>query len=178
MRTVPQAKSPAFCRSARSENRAFRRSCHLSASRGAAKCDVFPRETPVPHVPQTVPQDEHRERFSTVPRSASPYREKHPFCGTESVSGQPLPQSVPQTRSLVPTAALLAAVRAGVPAFVREVEVFDQYRGKGVEPGQKSLALRIVMQDTDRTLTDSEVESVVSAIRNQLIEQFQAQPRT
>ena len=26
-----------------------------------------------------------------------------------------------------------------VPAFVREVEVFDQYRGKGVEAGKKAL---------------------------------------
>ena len=78
----------------------------------------------------------------------------------------------------VAAGALLEAVRAAVPAFVREVEVFDQYRGKGVEPGKKSLALRIVMQDTDRTLTDSEVEEVVASIREQLNEKFQAKPRT
>jgi phenylalanyl-tRNA synthetase beta chain len=78
----------------------------------------------------------------------------------------------------VPVGELLAAVRGRVPAFVREVEVFDQYRGKGVEPGKKSLALRIVMQDTDRTLTDSEVEGVVASIREQLDQQFQAKPRT
>jgi phenylalanyl-tRNA synthetase beta chain len=56
--------------------------------------------------------------------------------------------------------------------------VFDQYRGKGVEPGKKSLALRIVMQDTDRTLTDAEVEDVVASIRTQLTQEFKAQPRT
>jgi phenylalanyl-tRNA synthetase beta chain len=78
----------------------------------------------------------------------------------------------------VAAGALLEAVRGVVPAFVREVEVFDQYRGKGVEPGKKSLALRIVMQDTDRTLTDSEVEGVVASIREQLNEKFQAKPRT
>ena len=78
----------------------------------------------------------------------------------------------------VPVGELLAAVRGRVPGFVREVEVFDQYRGKGVEPGKKSLALRIVMQDTDRTLTDSEVEGVVASIREQLDQQFQAKPRT
>jgi phenylalanyl-tRNA synthetase beta chain len=78
----------------------------------------------------------------------------------------------------VPVGALLAAVRGRVPAFVREVEVFDQYRGKGVEPGKKSLALRIVMQDTDRTLTDSEVEGVMASIRDQLNQEFKAQPRT
>ena len=78
----------------------------------------------------------------------------------------------------VSAAALLEAARRGLPGFVKAVEVFDQYRGKGVEPGQKSLALRIVMQDTDRTLTDSEVEGVVASIREQLDQQFQAKPRT
>jgi phenylalanyl-tRNA synthetase beta chain len=77
-----------------------------------------------------------------------------------------------------PVGAILAAVRARAPSLVREVEVFDQYRGKGVEAGQKSLALRIVMQDTDRTLTDSEVEAVVASIREQINEQFKAKPRT
>jgi phenylalanyl-tRNA synthetase beta chain len=77
-----------------------------------------------------------------------------------------------------PAGAILEAVRGRVPGFVRAVEVFDQYRGKGVEVGKKSLALRVVMQDTDRTLTDSEVEAVVASIREQLNEQFQAQPRT
>jgi phenylalanyl-tRNA synthetase beta chain len=78
----------------------------------------------------------------------------------------------------VPAGALLEAARQGLPGFVRSVEVFDQYRGKGVEPGKKSLALRLVMQDTDRTLTDSEVEAVVASVREQLLKQFKAQPRT
>ena len=77
-----------------------------------------------------------------------------------------------------PAGAILESVRRRVPAFVREVEVFDQYRGKGVEPGQKSLALRIVMQDTDRTLTDSEVEAVMASVREQINQEFQAKPRT
>jgi len=73
---------------------------------------------------------------------------------------------------------ILAAVRAAVPAAVREVEIFDQYRGKGVEPGRKSLAFRIVMQDTARTLTDAEVEEMVASIRLLLTEKFQASART
>jgi phenylalanyl-tRNA synthetase beta chain len=69
-------------------------------------------------------------------------------------------------------------VRAAVPACVQEVEVFDQYRGKGVESGQKSLAFRIVMQDTARTLTDAEVEEIVGSVRHLLTQKFQAVPRT
>ena len=77
-----------------------------------------------------------------------------------------------------PAGAILEAVRKTAPKVIREVEVFDQYRGKGVEPGQKSLALRIVMQDTDRTLTDSEVEAVMVSVRDRINEKFQAKPRT
>jgi phenylalanyl-tRNA synthetase beta chain len=77
-----------------------------------------------------------------------------------------------------PVGAVLEAVRARLPAVVREFEVFDLYRGKGIEAGQKSLAFRIVMQDTDRTLTDSEVEEIVASIRQQLHQEFKGQPRT
>jgi phenylalanyl-tRNA synthetase beta chain len=77
-----------------------------------------------------------------------------------------------------PAGAILEALRAALPGFVRAVEVFDLYRGKGVELGKKSLALRIVMQDTDRTLTDSEVEAVMASVREQLNQQFKAKPRT
>ena len=73
---------------------------------------------------------------------------------------------------------ILGAVRASVPACVREVEIFDQYRGKGVETGRKSLAFRIVIQDTARTLTDAEVEEIVGSIRQLLVQKFQATPRT
>ena len=78
----------------------------------------------------------------------------------------------------VPVGAILESVRRRVPAWVREFELFDQYRGKGVDAGRKSLAFRIVMQDTDRTLTDSEVEAVVASIREILTQEFKAQPRT
>ncbi len=78
----------------------------------------------------------------------------------------------------VPAGAILEALRKRVPAFVRAVEWFDQYRGPGVEAGKKSLALRIVMQDTDRTLTDSEVEAVMASVRQQLHEEFKARART
>jgi len=73
---------------------------------------------------------------------------------------------------------ILASLRAAAPACVREIEVFDQYRGKGIENGKKSVAFRVVMQDTDRTLTDADVEEIVGSIRRLLTEQYKAQPRT
>ncbi|MBW2278158.1 MAG: phenylalanine--tRNA ligase subunit beta [Deltaproteobacteria bacterium] len=41
-----------------------------------------------------------------------------------------------------------------------EVRLFDVYRGKGVEPGKKSLAFSVVYRAADRTLTDEEVDAL------------------
>lgn len=55
--------------------------------------------------------------------------------------------------------ALLASVREAAPAELRDVFVFDVYRGKGIDSGRKSLALGLILQGLSRTLTDSEVDS-------------------
>jgi phenylalanyl-tRNA synthetase beta chain len=44
--------------------------------------------------------------------------------------------------------------------FIEKVELFDYYKGKNIPGGRKSLAFRIVYRAKDRTLTDSEVESI------------------
>jgi phenylalanyl-tRNA synthetase beta chain len=62
---------------------------------------------------------------------------------------------VPQSQALAP---LLAGLRAAAPAIVRDVALFDLYHGKGIAESEKSLAFRVVMQDTQRTLEDAEVE--------------------
>ncbi|MBL8309131.1 MAG: phenylalanine--tRNA ligase subunit beta [Burkholderiales bacterium] len=58
----------------------------------------------------------------------------------------------------VNTDALIGALCAGAPAFVRGVEVFDVYRGAGLSEGKKSVAIRVLMQDTERTLADADIE--------------------
>ena len=54
--------------------------------------------------------------------------------------------------------ALVSALRDAAPAYVRSVEVFDVYRGAGLPEGAKSVAIRVLMQDTERTLADTEIE--------------------
>ena len=66
---------------------------------------------------------------------------------------------VPESQPLAP---LLAGLQGAAPGIVREVALFDVYRGKGLGDGEKSLAFRIVMQDTQRTLSDVEVDAVVA----------------
>ena len=57
---------------------------------------------------------------------------------------------------------LLSALQKAVPAIVNRIELFDVYSGKGSAEGRKSLAFRIVMQDTQRTLEDAEVDKVIA----------------
>jgi phenylalanyl-tRNA synthetase beta chain len=66
---------------------------------------------------------------------------------------------VQQNQALAP---LLAGLKAAAPAVVRDVALFDVYQGKGLADSEKSLAFRIVMQDTQRTLEDAEVDAVIA----------------
>ena len=77
----------------------------------------------------------------------------------------------------VPVAELLAAMKRVAPPIVRSVELFDEYSGKGVEEGKRSLAFRVLMQDTQRTLEDLEVESAISAIVGEADTSFGARLR-
>jgi len=67
---------------------------------------------------------------------------------------------------------MLEALAEGKPGIVRDVKLFDLYRGPGVEKGRKSLAFRVVMQDTARTLTDSEVEAAMAHLTGILVSRF------
>lgn len=49
-------------------------------------------------------------------------------------------------------------------AIVKQVDLFDVYRGKGLENKEKSLAFRFRMQDTERTLSDSETQQAVQSL--------------
>ncbi len=58
--------------------------------------------------------------------------------------------------------------------LLRDVLLFDVYRGSGIQEGQKSLAFGLILQDFSRNLTDSVVEETVSGIIAGLAEQFGA----
>jgi phenylalanyl-tRNA synthetase beta chain len=74
--------------------------------------------------------------------------------------------------------AMLDRLREGLPQIVENVEVFDVYRGKGVENGKRSLAFRVLMQDTRRTLTDADADEVVATALSLLEQSFGAKLRT
>lgn len=57
------------------------------------------------------------------------------------------------------------------------VNLFDVYRGKGVNDGYKSLAISLILQDTHRTLEEEEIAATVSRCVEALKERFQASLR-
>ncbi len=61
--------------------------------------------------------------------------------------------------------------KVGKP-LLTQVELFDDYRGKGVPEGQRSLAFRLVYRSPSGTLTDNDVEPVHQKVRDTLSEKF------
>ncbi len=61
-------------------------------------------------------------------------------------------------------AALAATIRTAVGPLLRDVVLFDRYVGQGVDPGFKSLAMGLILQDKSRTLTDRDVDAVVADV--------------
>jgi phenylalanyl-tRNA synthetase beta chain len=62
-------------------------------------------------------------------------------------------------------------------SFLRNVRIFDVYRGAGIEEGRKSVALGLIFQDISRTLTDDEVDRAVAAVVADLRENLDARIR-
>ena len=50
-----------------------------------------------------------------------------------------------------------------------DLQLFDEYRGKGIDSGRKSLALGLTLQDSSRTLKDSDVEGVIQRVVSALV---------
>jgi phenylalanyl-tRNA synthetase beta chain len=57
---------------------------------------------------------------------------------------------------------------------LENLELFDVYRGEGIDSGQKSLSLGLTFQDSSRTLTDAEVDQGVDQIVASLRTKFGA----
>ena len=72
---------------------------------------------------------------------------------------------------------LLDGLKGQVSGLVQDIQLFDVYVGKGVPENKKSLAFRIVMQDTQRTLQDSEVDAAMQQLVSCFEQAFGAQLR-
>lgn len=71
---------------------------------------------------------------------------------------------------------LINAMQSSNIPYVVEIGLFDLYRGASVGDGKKSLAFRVLLQDTQKTLTDSEIEQSI-ALLIAVLQQQRAQLR-
>ena len=64
----------------------------------------------------------------------------------------------------VPAADVLNAARAADASLITEVSVFDVFSGGSLPGGKKSLAINVVLQPREKTLTDAEIEAIAARI--------------
>lgn len=67
-------------------------------------------------------------------------------------------------RESVTAQAVEACIKERGGQRLREVQLFDVYRGERIDSGGKSLALGLTIQDTSRTLTDDDVDALVKEV--------------
>lgn len=102
-----------------------------------------------------------------------------PLVRFESPSDQPrvrrdLALVVPEDQT---AASLQDAIRHEAQALIQSIEVFDVFRGEGLENGFKSVALSLIFQDKTSTLDDARVDSVITTVTNALRESCGARLR-
>ena len=89
---------------------------------------------------------------------------------------QPLPKFPAVTRDIavvcdeaVTVGALEESIRRGAKGLLKDVSLFDIYRGPGVASGKKSVAFNLVLRADDRSLTgeeaDEDVQSILAALK-------------
>jgi phenylalanyl-tRNA synthetase beta chain len=73
--------------------------------------------------------------------------------------------------------AIIDAVNVAKIPLLQQIQLFDVYQGKGVPENKKSLAFLVLMQDTHKTLLDSEVDAAMLNLLNLMKMQFSAELR-
>ena len=74
----------------------------------------------------------------------------------------------------VPVQALLDRIRASAGALLTDLVLFDIYRGAGITPGRKSVAIGLNLQDISRTLADVDTDAVVAQVVTDLEREHKA----
>ncbi|GMR03889.1 MAG: phenylalanine--tRNA ligase subunit beta [Gammaproteobacteria bacterium] len=76
-----------------------------------------------------------------------------------------------------PAQAVLDCVTKVAGKLLVNLELFDEYRGEGIDSGRKSLALSLTLQDSSRTLKEEEVEAIMGKVVSSLEAELQARLR-
>jgi phenylalanyl-tRNA synthetase beta chain len=77
----------------------------------------------------------------------------------------------------VTLSSLAERVTLAASSLLRDLRIFDVYRGPGLEKGRKSVAVGLILQDISRTLTDDDVERLMASVVADLRENLNARIR-
>jgi phenylalanyl-tRNA synthetase beta chain len=77
----------------------------------------------------------------------------------------------------IPARNVLATVARAAGGSLRKLELFDVYRGKGIDSKRKSLSFGLTLQDFSRTLRDEEIDEIVARVVGDLKSEFGADLR-
>ena len=72
---------------------------------------------------------------------------------------------------------LAKAALAAEKKLLKAVNLFDVYEGKNLEAGKKSYALSFILQDTENTLKDKQIEAIMAKLQKVFEEKFDAKLR-
>ena len=102
----------------------------------------------------------------------------------KSVTFTDLPKTQPVKRDLallvdksVTFAQVEQVVRQSERKLLRGVTLFDVYEGKNLEPGKKSYAISMTLQDDEKTLQDKQIDATMNKIIANLQKQLDAKLR-
>lgn len=62
--------------------------------------------------------------------------------------------------------------------LLEKTQLFDEYKGQNVPKGQRSLAFSLTYRQSDRTLTDEDVEPIHQKVRDTLVKEFEVTLRS
>ena len=74
-------------------------------------------------------------------------------------------------------AELEQVARKAEKKLLKGVSLFDVYEGKNLPAGKKSYALSFILQDTERTMSDKQIEAIMEKIQKSLLDTFAASLR-
>lgn len=96
----------------------------------------------------------------------------------------PIPRYPAVTRDIsflieenIPYYDIAAAVKSVDSILIDEVTVFDEYRGKQIPSGYRSLSIHVKFQDLEKTLTDERIDDLVNIVKTKLKNTWQINMR-
>ena len=73
---------------------------------------------------------------------------------------------------------IYAAVMAKKNELLRDVKFVDEYKGKQIPAGKKSVTIRLVIGSDEKTLTGDEIEQVANSVLKRIVKSTGAEIRT